>query len=86
MAYFEKSTGIILKKIKGKDNDQILVVFTEEFGKLYIIAKGAQKVSGRRVGSLDSLNIIRFSYSENNDFYYLKEVDLISSLQLLKNN
>lgn len=79
-----KITGFILKKHMSRENDLIVTVFSQELGKITCIAKGAQKVSGRRIGALDSLNMVRITLSLHHGFYYLKQVDLISRLELLK--
>jgi len=83
---YKKTSGIILKKLRTKENDQIIVVFTKDYGKLYLIAKGAQKITSRRIGYLDSLNIVKVNLIEKKGFSYLKEIELLSSLQSVKNN
>jgi len=79
-----KAKGLILRKARAKDNDQILVVFTKNLGKIFLIAKGARKITSKRIGALNTLNVIKFNYTGKNQQHYLKEVELISSLQSLK--
>ena len=83
---YKKTNGIILKKLRTKANDQIVVIFTQDYGKLYLIAKGAQKITSRRIGYLDSLNIVKLNLIEKGRFSYLKEIELLSSLQSVKND
>lgn len=85
-ARYKKTTGIILKKSKGKEADQLLVIFTKGFGKLYFFAKGALKLTSRRVSTLDTLNVVKLNFWEKNDAFYIKEIDLLSSLETIKTN
>ncbi len=86
MGRYKKAVGIILKKHKSKEADQFLVVFTKEFGKLYLFAKGAHKLTSRRLSTLDSLNLIKLNFWEKRDVLYIKEADLLSSLETIKTN
>ncbi len=81
-----QATGIILRKVKTKENDQMLTLFSQQLGKVYCIAKGGQKLVSKRVGQLDSLNIVRVVLTERNGFYFAKEVDLLSRLEGIKND
>jgi len=48
-----KAQGIVLKRKNTGEADRIVTVFTKEFGKLRIIAKGIRKVSSRRAPHLE---------------------------------
>ena len=80
----QKREGIILGKRRGKEKDQVLVVFSKQAGKQFILAKGANAITSRRVGILDSLNLIRFDTMEHGGYAYLRSVDLVSRLQNIK--
>lgn len=76
--------GIILRKIRTKENDQTVVIFSEEFGKIWLLAKGAQKINSKRLPCLDSLNFVNFSFTNRTGLNFLKEISLISALEQLK--
>jgi len=84
MQGWQKANGIIIKKSRNRENDQLLVVYTKELGKIMVTARGSQKITSRRLGSLDTLNYVSLVVRENHPFFSLKEVSLISSLQTLK--
>lgn len=86
MLGWQKTTGIIIKKSRNRENDQLLVVYTKELGKIMVTARGAQKITSRRLGALDTLNFVHLVVKENQHFYSLREVSLMSSLQLVKEN
>ena len=81
---WQKVTGIILKKNRTRDNDQSLVVYTKELGKILVYGKGAQKITSKRLGALDTLNYVEMVVREFNQNFSLREVYLKSSLLSLK--
>ncbi len=48
-----KADGIILKRKNIGESDRILTIFTKEYGKLRIIAKGIRRVTSRRAPHLE---------------------------------
>lgn len=81
---WQKVTGLILKKWRTRDNDQLLTVYTKELGKIMVFGRGAQKLTSRRLGALDTLNYVQLVVKEFGHSYSLREVNLKSSLQSLK--
>jgi DNA repair protein RecO (recombination protein O) len=86
MSVHNEVTGIILKKVRSKNNDKTVVLFSRELGKLYLVAKGAQKITSKRLTSLDSLNVVKVNFSERFGFMYIREVDVVSRLQTIKDD
>lgn len=86
MSIHHEATGIILKKLRTKNDDKTVVLFSQEFGKLFLVAKGAQKITSRRLSSLDSLNVVHIQFTEHHSFYYIREVDVVSRLQTIKDD
>jgi len=84
MQSWQKATGLILKKLRTRDNDQYLTVYTRELGKITVYGRGAQKLTSRRLGALDTLNYVQLVVREFGQSYSLKEITLKSSLQSLK--
>lgn len=81
---WQKVTGLILKKSRTRDNDQLFTVYTKELGKIMVYGRGAQKLTSRRLGALDTLNYVELVIKEFGHSYSLKEISLKSSLQSLK--
>lgn len=52
----QHTEGIILKKTISGEADVFVTVFTREFGKLRILAKGAKKINAKLAPHLDTLN------------------------------
>jgi DNA repair protein RecO len=81
---WQKVSGLILKKSRTRDNDQLLTVYTKELGKILVYGRGAQKLTSRRLGALDTLNYVQLVVKEFGHSYSLREISLKSSLQSLK--
>jgi len=51
--------AIIIKKVPRREHDQLVVLYSHEYGKLAVVAKGSMRGSSRQRPSLDEGNIIR---------------------------
>lgn len=56
------TTGFILSRRNLKDSDKIITVFTLEFGKVSLIAKGVKKPKAKLQSQLEPLAEVRFRY------------------------
>ena len=77
--------AVVLKNIKYRDSDKIFTLFTREHGKISALARGVRKISSRRAGNLDTLNLVSVSIHErSNGFKDIKEVKTLESFKSLK--
>ncbi|HEX5430305.1 MAG TPA: DNA repair protein RecO [Patescibacteria group bacterium] len=56
MSKFRKAQGIILKKQNYRETDQIITIWTSEFGKLRVLARGLRKPGSKLSGALQDLS------------------------------
>ena len=66
--------GIILKQIDYKDYDTILSVFTREYGKISLVARGVRRVNSKNASSLipNTKTEFQFNYQDNKTIFSLK--------------
>jgi len=77
--------AIVLKNIKYKDSDKIFTLFTKDFGKISAIGRGVRKISSKRAGNLDTLNLVLISiYESDNGIRNIEEVKTLESFKNLK--
>lgn len=81
-----KLTGFVLKKKILLKNDYLVKIFTKEKGKISVFAKGVRKITSRRLSHLQTGNLIKTIIYKKNNFFYLKETDLISGFISIKND
>jgi DNA repair protein RecO (recombination protein O) len=79
------SKAVVLRSTKYKDSDKIFTLFTKEYGKISAIARGVRKISSRRGGNLDTLNLISVKIHESsNGIKNIEEVKTIESSKNIK--
>ncbi|MCC7430879.1 DNA repair protein RecO [bacterium] len=81
-----KVKALILRSVNFQETSRILTVYTEEFGKITIIAKGVRKQKSQLVGILEPTNIVQaIIYKKpNTDISTLTQAELITALPTLK--
>lgn len=84
MAYQDRSC-FVLKSVNYKDADKIFILYSDKDGKFSAIARGVRKISSKRSGSLDRLNLVRLSYYQAPSGYKtITEVKNVSSFRHIK--
>lgn len=79
--------AIVLKKNNYQDSHRIFTLFTYEYGKIAALARGVRKISSKRSGNLDTLNLVSIKISESdNGFKHIDEVKTINSFKNIKNS
>lgn len=79
-----KSQGFVLKRKKLLEGDFLITLFTRDFGKLIVAAKGARKLTSRRGPHLQTGNLINFVLYKKHGRYYLQETSLLSAFSKIK--
>lgn len=82
-----KSEGIILLQRQLKEADRLVVIWTHNEGKKAFIVKGANKILGKKISALDTLNHIAFSaLAGKSEQQLLIEATIINDFTTLKKN
>ncbi len=79
-----KDQGFIIRRVNFGDSDRFLTLFTQNHGKIEVVAKGVRKITSRRGGAIELLNLIEFQTVKSAKNRILTEVQLISSNDHLK--
>lgn len=80
--------AIVLKSINLGDADKIVTLFTQRYGKIRGVAKGARRVKSRFGASLEPLtysNLIYFG-KENTSLYKINSCDILEPFSKCKGN
>lgn len=79
------TAAVVLKSLNYRDSDKIYTLFSKDFGKISVIARGVRKISSRRGGSMDTLNLVKVGLSETKGgIRQLDEVLVLNSFGKLK--
>lgn len=74
-----KTQGVILARKNVGEADKILTVFTNEYGKLRVIAKGIRRVSSRRSPHLEVFSHVRLIIHHSKTMDSITEAETIES-------
>ena len=81
-----KTDAVILKSMKYRDTSKIVTLYSKEFGKLKVIAKGARSAKNKFGASLDPLtcsHVVLYK-KEQRDLHLLSQCDLILPFNRLR--
>ncbi len=75
----------VLKSNNYKDADKIFTLYTDKDGLISAIARGVRKISSKRSGSLDRLNLVNLSYYQSSSGHKtITEVENVYSFRNIK--
>lgn len=77
--------GLILKRKDFGEADRVLTVLTPRFGKISVIAKGVRKITSRRAGNIELLNIVKLHLFKAKN-YNLGEAESLETFPKIKEN
>lgn len=78
--------ALILGHKTLNDNDKLLFLYCEEFGKIRVIAKGAKKILSRTTGHLETLNLAKASLYFGPKNTILSEIQTIQYFPTIREN
>lgn len=81
-----KTNAIVLRKRNLPNQDIFLSLFTEESGKMSLIAKGIKKITSKRQPHIQTGNLISVIVQKKHDRYYLQDTSLVSAFVKIKND
>ncbi len=76
--------GFILARRNFGEADRILVLFTKEFGKISLLAKGVRKLTSRKRGGIEVFNKIKFSAVKGKSLDILTEVEVLNAYDSIR--
>jgi len=79
-----KTTGIIIGKRDFMEADKILIVFTQDLGKIQIKAKGLRRALAKMAGHLEMFNLVQLELIKGRTFYIVIGAQLIDGFSEIK--
>ena len=81
-----KTNCIVLKKKEMKEADLLVTLFSKDYGKIMATAYGIRKSKKRNIVSLNPLNEIEITLFQKNNYYIIKDIEIIKNFKnILKN-
>lgn len=82
--HYLKDQAFVIKRINFGDSDRYLTLFSQNHGKMEVVARGVRKITSKRAGNVELLNRINFQAVKGIRNHVLTEVALIDSYEELK--
>lgn len=80
------SKGIILGRRNYGEADRILSVFSEDYGRLSLLAKGVRKPKSRKRGHIEIFSLIKFQAVKGKGFDLITEAEVEEGFDSLRKN
>lgn len=77
--------GIILKRTNFGEADRMLTILTKNLGKISVVARGVRKITSRRAGNVELLNLVKVGLFKGKG-YTLTEAQSIETFPRIKSN
>lgn len=80
------SEGIVLARRNYGETDRILIVYSKNFGKISLLAKGVRKPNSRKRGHLEVFSHIKFSAAKGKNLDIVTEAEIIDSFPKIRDD
>lgn len=74
-----KKNGLVIQEKDLGENDKLLTVLVERYGKMYVVAKGAKSVRNRHMACTQLFSYATFGLRKRGNYYYITDSDLIEN-------
>lgn len=79
-----KANALVLRRIPLGETDKILTLFTREYGKYNVVAKGARRTTSRMAGATEPLMLLRALLAEGMNLDVLTQCEIRESFPHLR--
>jgi DNA repair protein RecO (recombination protein O) len=81
-----QAEGVIIKKENKGENDKVLIIFSREYGKIKLIAKGVRKNTSKLAGQLDLFSFVDIGFVLGKTYNILTSALEVENFSNIKNN
>ncbi len=79
-------TAVVLRHSNTGEADRVLTLYTREYGKLRVLAKGVRKIKSRKAGHLEPLTLSTLQLNRTHDLPIITQAETVLSFQEIHNN
>lgn len=73
-----RATGLTLRRSPVREADLLTVMYTREYGKLELLARGAQRLTSKLMGHLEPLTLVRVSVARGRSMDQITEAEVVN--------
>ena len=86
MAETQRTTAIVLKRYDWRDYDSRVVLYTRDFGKKVLVARGTKRPGSKLAAHIEPLNQVELMILNGKQFSYVGSAVIETSFLKIKNN
>ena len=86
MPHSYKLQAIVLKRTNFGEADRLVTVFTPDYGKLTLLAKGIRRLTSRKKGHLELFTQVKLQVAVGKNLDLITEAETINSFSKLRQN
>jgi DNA repair protein RecO (recombination protein O) len=86
MEKYLRTKAIVLKRSNYKEADRLITLYTEQKGKITVIAKGIRKITSTKRGHMELFNLIDMQAVDHKGWYILTQVESIKTYSAMKDS
>ena len=86
MARSYKVEGIVLKRINLGEADRLVTIFSKDFGRIRLLAKGIRRLSSRKKGHLELFTQVKLQVARGKNLDLITEAATVNSFPTLRHN
>lgn len=83
---YYRTKGFIIKKNDFKEGDEMITVYSEEFGKIDLVSRGAKKILAKLSPFLQLFNLVNLEFIEGKNFKTVTAAENINNFNHEKKN
>lgn len=86
MAKTYRTQAIILKRINVNEADRLITIFSQDYGKQKLIAKGIRKITSRKKGHLELFTLVKLLVAKGKNLDLITEAETVTNFPQLRRN
>ena len=79
-----RALGVTLRRSPVREADLLTVMYTREYGKLELLARGAQRLTSKLMGHLEPLTLVQVSIARGRSMDQITEAEVVDAFPTLK--
>lgn len=79
-----RTEGIVLKEIRYRDTSKIIRVYSREYGRISVMARGAYRPKSQLIANTQPFSYNDYNLNRGRNFFYLNQGNLINSFYYIR--
>ena len=81
---YYKTEGIVLKGMPLGDRDRLISIYSQDYGRIRVVARGIRKISSKLSGHLDTFNRVFVNISSGNSIDSITGGEVVETFSVFK--